>query len=632
MSSSTARFQRSIVLDGTPAALWPLLSDTNRVNRMMGLPASERVEAGENATLAIRARYMGVPVAWREPPFQWVFEQWFVSERIFDAPFPVSRVVVRTALVPQGQQTRVDVDVVVESRWFAGWLAAHLVVARQFLDDMLKVYRIFERAAAMGRIPPARSQPKVSAARLQAAQGRLAQLGVAGPLAESLVQHIRTAADADVVKMRPFALADQWRADRQEVLRLCLYATRAGLLDLEWDVVCPGCRGVTERATTLGELAHQAHCAACNIHYHLNFDEAVELRFSVSPDIREAYDATYCVGGPANTRHIVAQLRVPAGGQADVALRLAPGAYRIRAVGAAGQADVDVREGGAGELALALGQDVAVAPATLAAGGGSIQLANPTDADMLVLVEERTWTTYAASAAMVTAMAEFRTLFSSEVLSPGVGMAVRTMTFLFSDLKDSTAIYDSIGDAPAYARVRDHFALMRRIIDERHGTLVKTIGDAVMAVFPSAGEAGEAAVAIQREFTLGEIAQGRPSLRVKLGVHRGPCIVVNANGLLDYFGSTVNTAARIQGESLGGDIVLSSAVMEDEAVRAMVERERAQVEPFERQLKGISQLAMLHRLWLPEAARLAATPPAALADRRTPHRAEAGLPPAPQGR
>jgi class 3 adenylate cyclase len=162
-------------------------------------------------------------------------------------------------------------------------------------------------------------------------------------------------------------------------------------------------------------------------------------------------------------------------------------------------------------------------------------------------------------------------------------------------------LYDTIGDSPAYARVRDHFDVMKAIIAQQHGALVKTIGDAVMAVFPSAEDAVEAALAIQREFVAGQVARGDPALHVKLGLHRGPCIAVNANELLDYFGSTVNIAARVQNESIGGDIVVTPEILGDPGVRNILARESPQIETFERTLKGFAQAFTLSRLWVPGA-------------------------------
>ena len=94
---------------------------------------------------------------------------------------------------------------------------------------------------------------------------------------------------------------------------------------------------------------------------------------------------------------------------------------------------------------------------------------------------------------------------------------------------------------------------------DHDGAVVKTIGDAVMASFGDPANAVKAALAMQARIADHELV-------LKLGVHVGPSVVVNLNDRLDYFGSTVNMAARLQGQSQGGDIVLSRAVADDPAV------------------------------------------------------------------
>ncbi|MBC8162507.1 MAG: adenylate/guanylate cyclase domain-containing protein [Roseiflexaceae bacterium] len=598
MAARTVDLHETLVLNATVEQLWPLLSDTSRVNRLVGLPASQQVEPGENFSRVISSNYFGVPVSWRELPFQWVFEQWHEVERVFAPPIPIERISVATTLGVEHGQTRVDVRVRLVNRNAAGWLASQFVVGRKMMRDLMRVYRQLDRLAVEGvKVLPPPQPPRFNAARLAAGLVRLHELQLDDQLITLLGAHIRQADDADVIKMQPYRLSDSWGTERMAVLRLCLYATRAGLLDLEWDVICPHCRGASQRASTLQDLHHDVYCPSCNIHYDLDFDEAVELRFSVSPSVREALDISYCVGGPANTRHVLGQIQVPAGSTRDVALQIAPGRYRVRCPPASSVVQINaLAEAAASELTLLLDEDsFELSASELRAGWCRLRLANRTDQPRQVVVEDRAWSRHAASAAQVTAWAEFRQLFSSEVLAPGVGVSVRNLTFLFSDLKGSTSIYDTIGDAPAYARVRDHFTVMRARIAERNGTLVKTIGDAVMAVFSSSEEALAAALAIQREFTAGEIAQGNPALRVKIGLHRGPCIAVNANELLDYFGTTVNVAARIQGESSGGDIVFSEAVAEDPGVQFLLAREQP-IEQFERTLRGVSQRYKLYRL------------------------------------
>jgi class 3 adenylate cyclase len=120
--------------------------------------------------------------------------------------------------------------------------------------------------------------------------------------------------------------------------------------------------------------------------------------------------------------------------------------------------------------------------------------------------------------------------------------------------------------------VREHFAFLAETVRAHDGAVVKTIGDAVMASFVRPADAVAAALAVQRRVAAFNRAQGGGSgdIVIKLGVHCGPCIAVTLNDRIDYFGGTVNMAARLQGQSLGGDIVLSQAVMADPDAAALV--------------------------------------------------------------
>jgi class 3 adenylate cyclase len=118
--------------------------------------------------------------------------------------------------------------------------------------------------------------------------------------------------------------------------------------------------------------------------------------------------------------------------------------------------------------------------------------------------------------------------------------------------------------------VRQHFAFLAEVVRHADGAVVKTIGDAVMAAFADPVKAVSAALAIQARVSEFNAAQGEPAISIKLGLHQGPCIAVTLNDRLDYFGSNVNLAARLQGESRGGDIVLSETLAKDTGVAAVI--------------------------------------------------------------
>jgi class 3 adenylate cyclase len=245
---------------------------------------------------------------------------------------------------------------------------------------------------------------------------------------------------------------------------------------------------------------------------------------------------------------------------------LPAGSYRLRSLEAGPEAEATLEPGRAlPEVVL----DGAAVQLGAAGTAGRVTLRNVAARPLTVIVEERRWVRDALTADRVTALQAFRDLFSDQVLRPGDEVSVARITLLFTDLKRSTDLYGRIGDAAAYHLVRDHFAYLGAIVRRHDGALVKTIGDAIMAAFVVPGDALGAALDIQRELAGFNAAGARP-LAIKLGLHEGPCIAVTLNGRLDYFGTTVNLAARLQGQSEGGDIVLSEAVAADPAVAALL--------------------------------------------------------------
>jgi len=130
--------------------------------------------------------------------------------------------------------------------------------------------------------------------------------------------------------MRPFALARAWKASADEVLGMFLHATRLGLLNLIWELMCPNCRVPKAEYKTLAELSNQFHCDMCGINYDANFDQYVELCFSVNPRVRRARDQVYCVGGLYHVPHIVSQQHLAPGGERAFSVPVTGDTMRFR--------------------------------------------------------------------------------------------------------------------------------------------------------------------------------------------------------------------------------------------------------------------------------------------------------------
>ena len=173
------------------------------------------------------------------------------------------------------------------------------------------------------------------------------------------------------------------------------------------------------------------------------------------------------------------------------------------------------------------------------------------------MIEDRNWIADALTGDRVIAMPVFRRLCPEQLLRPGDDAEIGRITILFTDLVGSTSLYDSLGDATAYNLVRDHFAFLSERVERHNGFIVKTVGDAVMAAFSHSDDAVRAALAIQDEVAAFNSANRTGAIALKLGLHSGACIAVTAAGVLDYFGATVNIAARLEHQCAPGEVVVS---------------------------------------------------------------------------
>jgi class 3 adenylate cyclase len=166
------------------------------------------------------------------------------------------------------------------------------------------------------------------------------------------------------------------------------------------------------------------------------------------------------------------------------------------------------------------------------------------------------------------------TVPSESAPPPRRDAADRPVTFLFTDLYSSTALYEQMGDAAAYDIVRRHFMFLGGIVFGHNGMVVKTIGDAVMATFGDPIDAVRAALALQSriaDFNRAHMdGNANRRLAIRLGVHSGGSVRVELDDRVDYFGSAVNLAARLRGQSTGGDVVLNHFVAGYPAVRLLL--------------------------------------------------------------
>jgi class 3 adenylate cyclase len=561
-------------LASSPVELWPHVSNTERLNRAIGLPAV-KFTTKPDATGKIRRegeiRKLGQEMAWEEHPFEWIEARRFGVLRQFRSG-PLKWLMSIVELTPrQGGGTTLHHRIRVEPNGLLGRTFAAVqvgVMTRRALD---RVYRRIDAAVAGKLTGAAGADPFEDAARLGKAQQRrldealdgLVARGVDPTLAERLGGYLATAPPQEVARIRPIALARRLGLNPDAVLAACLHGAREGLLVLLWDLLCPLCRIPSEIKDTLKALREHGRCEACNTDYELDFGQSVELIFRIHPSIREAELGTYCVGGPAHSPHVVAQVRVAAHERIALELELAEGAYRLRGpqLPAALEARIDPSgrtarwEVDLGRLTSQAGTRTVLRP-----GGQMLEVQNPHEQELVVRLERMAVRDDAVTAARAASLALFRELFPGEVLSPGRLVSVATVTLLATEMVDALALAERSSEAEAFALLHEHLGRLEALARSNGGALVKAVGDGALAAFHEPAAALRTALELDRN--------GAESLR--LALHRGPALAATINDHLDYFGVVVRQLGNMLQRAHPGERLFSQAVMDDPPVSALL--------------------------------------------------------------
>jgi class 3 adenylate cyclase len=456
---------------------------------------------------------------------------------------------------------------------------------------------------------------------------RTADPAVATAIAD-LIEH---GEDHELNRINVLEFSKARSLDEERTISGFLHASRLGLFDLTWNVLCPGCGGVLDAHDTLKSLrSDDYHCGLCACGYEPSVDEQVEVAFTVSPKIRriaahdpntlplwEYYKQVFWSSGiDLNQQSFAAladdialeALELPAGEKAVLSLQLPPqfiivfepvthAAHFIDVQGEPTKerqqlsliynkshpptGSITMRPG---PLRLSLDNQAGVRtlPTVFVAGDGLHEL----------LGKRRPFLT----AKRMLSNQTFRDVFKADNLEFDQRLKITSLTFLFTDLKGSTALYERVGDLAAFDLVRAHFRALLDIIASEKGAVVKTIGDAVMATFIRPEHAIAAGLRMRAAMDALNAERGTGDLLVKIGIHEGPCLAVMLNERQDYFGQTVNIAARVQGLATSQSIHATGGVVEVPAVSAIL-KERS-ITPIQKQaaLRGIADKVLVYEI------------------------------------
>jgi len=441
---------------------------------------------------------------------------------------------------------------------------------------------------------------------------------------------IRSGADEDLFRINPVKFAADKGMAEAEAIDLFLYAAAQGLFEMNWMLLCSMCGCITESFGSLNRVHDHHHCNLCQADLDAKLDDYIAVTFTIAAQIRSIKFHRPADLSPEEfsfAYSFAPEGKAPDGRIYHAFIRDATLAVKYLEPGAVTRFELDVKPGTLigwtlqSDAAFAFPVDSGAAPreqtlrlrdgacdpadATIAPGRLVLEVESAMDRRIVLGVtlvppgidlQHRpplTYDPFLSGSRLLTSQT-FRKLFRSQVIEATEGIGVRDLTLLFTDLKGSTELYERIGDLNAYSQVQRHFERLLDVTVRHRGAVVKTIGDAIMAVFVAPADAVSAALEMRAEIE--RLNQARPArdFILKIGIHRGPSIAVTLNDRLDYFGQTVNIASRVEHLAEGDEICLTEEVYGSPEVAGLLASYATQRD--QARLKGVQQEVAVFRI------------------------------------
>jgi class 3 adenylate cyclase len=433
---------------------------------------------------------------------------------------------------------------------------------------------------------------------------------------------VRDAPDRALCRVNVLDFAGKGGLDEERAIAAFLHAARLGLFELWWNVLCPSCGGVLDASLTLKSVnKEEYHCAWCAAGYAPTLDDIVEVTFTVSHRVRriaahnpnelpvtEYLRQIFWSSGAdlpddleaLMQEHTLDAVELPPGEKAFLSLQLPaqlvtvfdPVTHTAQVLNVTGEPTRERQS-----LSLVFNK-VRVAPETVRLRPGPLRLTleNRNDVRVLpalwiaggkldaILARRKPFLT----AKRLLTNQVFRDIYGTETIDVDQRLKITSLTFLFTDLRGSTELYERVGDLVAFDLVRAHFQVLNEIVASASGAVVKTIGDAVMATFPTPDRAVAAALRMREAMRGFSNGRSGEHLLLKIGIHEGPCLAVVLNDRQDYFGQTVNIASRVQSLADSSAILVTRPVVTHPQASTLLETSGLTPVAQHRALRGLA--------------------------------------------
>lgn len=439
---------------GNAEQVWSFMSDTERFNREINLTPREQKEI--DGKMLVTTKMLGIPQQWIEEPWCWVANETLTYTRRYAKG--MAKLMYGVYHIEQVRGRNTDEDKICNVYVYIGWQSRNLFwkqflqltatpVKAQFENFYKNVDAHLQKTqnsqntekSAYKYTPKALSEEESQ--RLNEAKQSLISKKLNREVVEKLCEHIRNADDLELDAIRVVRLAKKWGYNFKDVLSVCLHATKSGLLNISWNVVCPHCRGSRFSSGSLGDVPTDSSCDPCGITFTTDSAETIEIVFKVNAAVRKVPDVLYCAAEPAKKSHIKIQQYLEPKKEMHLHMPNRVGRFlgRIKGSNKIWQIQTD-KTYQKREINLFQESD------RLQLGLNSeLKLSNDSASDMLFVLEEAFYDDTLLRPAQVLSFQEFRDLFAEEHLKSNVKLNLGEHTILFTDIVGSTKFYEKVG-------------------------------------------------------------------------------------------------------------------------------------------------------------------------------------------
>ncbi|MCP4345400.1 MAG: adenylate/guanylate cyclase domain-containing protein [Desulfobacterales bacterium] len=445
--------------------------------------------------------------------------------------------------------------------------------------------------------------------------------------------------DWDLLRINPLRFTKQHEIEENACIDIFIHGVKIGLFDFSYNMLCPLCGGVVQMHHELDELEQEKfYCSVCNEFVPTILDGQVEVAFTIHPDIkklqtdplqdRESYYRYYFSANYEKSEELT---ECAYSGIIDCfgfEVLKSDEIFTVSVTGNPHHVYQFVSIGYNTSCWIHFDKNEAVEDKNieinLLPSGFTPSEIHVSDGEYQVKIHNRTKNKFGFlvhrvqrekmleivkkyplrehpffTASRLINNQSFRDLFRVQKLSESLNLNVKNLTIMFTDLKGSTAMYDEAGDMFAYKLIKEHFKLLSESVRNHSGAIVKTMGDAVMATFVSPLNGLLCALdMIQKIDRLNkEWDQHGYRIGLKVGLNNGPALTVVNDERLDYFGQSINVAARIQGLAGADEIYLSDSVYKDAGAEQLISSHGYVSECEEALLKGVGQPMAVYKIY-----------------------------------